>query len=216
MLPDFHRRPLIRLSGASILYLKPSCEEREVYVSHLYNFLTLPSKKQIRSSLQCRGTETAISLPEVSENCSSIWAKQCPDYLLSKRNGMSWHKLLYQLNTLQRSPFHNVKPQRAALRKPAVVELKVWPLDSSTVLVLCVCDSHWHQLKSPAHEESRISDKKCTMWIWEQSILLCQIIAPSGNINWILVTIRAESIHWNYYFVSYFTLSFQRMLVNQL
>lgn len=119
---------------------------------------------------------------------------------LAKRNWISWHKLLYQLKTLQRSPFQNVKPQRAALRKPAVVELKVWPLDASTVLVLCVSDSHWHQLKSPTHEESRISDKKkSTIWIWEQSIiLLCQIIAPSGNIKWILVTIRAESINWNY------------------
>lgn len=36
------------------------------------------------------------------------------------------------------------------------------------------------------------------MWIWEQSfILLCQIMAPSGNIKWILVTVRAESINWN-------------------
>lgn len=43
------------------------------------------------------------------------------------------------------------------------------------------------------------------MWIWEESIiLLCQIIAPSGNINWILVTTRAESIHWNYLFCELF------------
>lgn len=190
MLPDFHRRPVIRLPGASILYLELICKEREVSAQQEANTdsIIMQRNRQLFPSLRSQRIVLAVEL----NNILTISLAKKP------QTWMSWHKLLYQLKALQRFPFHNVKPQRAALRKPAVAELKFDPQTP----VLCsfyVCDSHWHQLKSHAHEESRISDKKkSTMWIWEQNIiLLCQIMAPSGNIKRILVTIRAESINWN-------------------
>lgn len=112
-----------------------------------------------------------------------------------------------------------MKPQRVALRKTAVAELRAWPLDSSTVFFLCAYDSHWHQVESCTWGEQKIRPKKkSTMWIWKQNIiLLCQIMAPSGNIkrtgdyqSWI------NKLKQIIYLVRYFTFSLQRMLVNGL